>query len=155
MSKLFFSQNHIHQQKLTQILSHSVLKKNIFYNLSHYEGCKEMVQGYGFNLGSGWGIQSVPQAHELGLHHGCGLVVLTGAVSQKWLYGERHKADGEHLSKPHEIKLKYQQTWCGQYHKDERGLETFACLLGWYYWFNKEWMDFALTTCLSRPKGLI
>lgn len=49
-----------------------------------------MVQGSGFNLGRGWGVQSVPQAHELGLHHGRGLVIMAGAVSQKGLYGERY-----------------------------------------------------------------
>ena len=70
---------------------------SFFKNLFHSEGCKEMVQGYGFNLGSCWRIQSVPQAHELGLHHGCGLMVMTGAVSQKWLYSERHRVKGKRV----------------------------------------------------------
>lgn len=37
------------------------------------------------NLGGWGGFNAVPQAHELGLHHGCGLMVQTGAVPQKWL----------------------------------------------------------------------
>lgn len=36
-------------------------------------------------LGGCGRVQAVPQTHELGLHHGRGLMVQTGAVPQKRL----------------------------------------------------------------------
>ena len=59
------------------------------HSASHLAGGNSSRFGHSAShLAGGSSVQAVPQAHELGLHHGCGLVVQAWSVPQEGVWSK-------------------------------------------------------------------